>query len=177
MTLHEIRTKVFPNAFALLPAAMNTLPAQVLLLTIGLQESRFEHRRQLLSRTVEGVKRLLPIGAAAGFWMFEEGDKISRAGVYGVMNHEATKAHMRRICAHFGIDFTPKAVWKALETNDVLACCAARLLMYTDAVKLPVVTDVQGGWDMYAKRVWRPGKPHRETWDAYHAQAVKEVLG
>jgi hypothetical protein len=164
MTLKDIRDFVFPKAFALLPAGMNTPAAQVILLTIGLQESRFEYRRQLGN------------GPARGFWQFEEGNSKSRAGVWGVMNHPASKEHMRKLCAHFGLPFTTKAVWSALETNDVLACCAARLLMYTDAAKLPQVNDAAGAWDMYAKRVWRPGKPHPETWNGFHAQAVKEVL-
>lgn len=163
MTLSEVRNNVFPKAFALLPAAMNSLAAQVILLTIGLQESRFQFRRQLGN------------GPARGFWQFEEGNKVSRAGVYGVMNHAASKDHMKRICAHFGVEFTTKAVWEALETNDVLACCAARLLMYTDAAKLPAVNDPDGAWKMYAERVWRPGKPHPQTWAGYHQQARKEV--
>lgn len=163
MTLNEVRNKIFPAAFALLPAAMDTLAAKVILLTIGLQESRFEFRRQLGN------------GPARGFWQFEEGNKVSRAGVYGVMNHDATRDHMQRICAVLNVPFTTKDVWKALETNDVLACCAARLLMYTDAARLPAVNDVDGAWTMYAKRVWRPGKPHPETWAGYHAQARKEM--
>jgi hypothetical protein len=163
MTLTEVRNKVFPVAFALLPAAMNTKAAQVLLLTIGLQESRFEFRRQLGN------------GPARGFWQFEEGNAKSRAGVWGVMNHKASQPFMRELCEHFGLPFTTKAVWEALETNDVLACCTARLLMYTDAYKLPAVGDVEGAWKLYADRVWRPGKPHRSTWDAFYNQAVKEV--
>lgn len=165
MTLTEVRNKIFPKAFALLPAAMNTPAAQVNLLAIGLQESRFKYRRQLGD------------GPARGFWQFEEGDKVSRAGVYGVMNHSASKAHMQRICAEFNVPFNTKDVWKALETNDVLACCAARLLMYTDAYKLPQCGDQEGAWTMYAVRVWRPGKPHPETWPAYYKAAMKEVLG
>lgn len=163
MTLTEVRNKVFPKAFALLPAGMNTPAAQVILLAIGLQESRFQYRRQLGN------------GPARGFWQFEEGNKVSRAGVYGVMNHASSKPHIQYICKVFDIPYETKAVWEALETNDVLACCAARLLMYTDAAKLPAVDQPDAAWKMYAERVWRPGKPHPETWAAFHAQARKEV--
>lgn len=165
MTLTEVRNTIFPKAFALLPSAMNTPAAQVNLLTIGLQESLFEFRRQLGD------------GPARGFWQFEEGNAKSRAGVYGVMNHASSKEHMKRICANFGVEFTTPAVWTALETNDVLACCAARLLMYTDAAKLPQCGDQDVAWKMYAERVWRPGKPHPDKWPANYKAAMKEVLG
>ena len=56
--------------------------------------------------------------------------------------------------------------------NDVLAAVAARLLLWTDPQPAP--KSAQEGWDCYA-RVWRPGKPHRETWDGYYAAAVERV--
>jgi hypothetical protein len=163
MMLTEVRNKIFPKAFKLLPASMNSPAAQVILLTIGLQESRFEFRRQLGN------------GPARGFWQFEKGNATSRGGVWGVANHAKTAETLKFVCQAQGVPFDVDAIWAALETDDVLACCVARLLMYTDAAKLPAVTDADGAWEMYAKRTWRPGKPHPETWAAFHAQARTEV--
>lgn len=48
MTLSEIIKTAINPALALLPATMDTPEARIMLLAIGLQESRFEHRRQLV---------------------------------------------------------------------------------------------------------------------------------
>ena len=66
--------------------------------------------------------------------------------------------------------------WR-IERDDVLACGVARLLFFTDPLRLPAVGDTASAWDLYARRTWRPGKPHRQTWDAFHAQAREQVAG
>ena len=35
---------------------------------------------------------------------------------------------------------------------------------------LPGLLNPAGAWNLYI-RTWRPGKPHRHTWDAFHQQA------
>lgn len=45
------------EAFALLPSKMDSKEASLMLLTIGLQESRFRHRRQLDELFVDAVGR------------------------------------------------------------------------------------------------------------------------
>ena len=47
MTLEQVMRDAVRPALALLPAAMNTPQARCMLLAIGLQESRFVHRRQI----------------------------------------------------------------------------------------------------------------------------------
>lgn len=145
-------------ALAFLPTKMDTPEAMVMLLAIGLQESRFLHRRQIG-------------GPARGFWQFERG-----GGVRGVLTHPASRDHAYRLCGGRGVDPVAAAVYPALEHDDVLAAGFARLLMWTDANRLPVIGDAQGGWNLYA-RTWRPGKPHPQTWQALHAQAVAVVGG
>lgn len=66
-------------------------------------------------------------------------------------------------------------MWLALETNDVLAAGFARLLLLCDGQALPKIGDVEGAWKCYAERTWRPGKPHRETWDGFYTQARTEL--
>jgi hypothetical protein len=62
--------------------------------------------------------------------------------------------------------------YDALERDDMLACAFARLLLYTDSRPLPAIGDADGAWDYYIAN-WRPGKPHRQTWDALYAQALE----
>ena len=147
-----IRTAINP-ALSLLPPKMDTPAARVLVVSNGLQESRFLHRRQIG-------------GPALGFWQFERG-----GGVRGVLTHPASREHAYGICSARGVEPVAVAVYAALEFDDVLAAAFARLLMWTDGWRLPAVGDVQGGWNLYM-RTWRPGKPHPQTWPALYAQAM-----
>lgn len=169
--LSEIVGSTVEPAMRLLPAAMDTAQARVMLLAIGLQESRFEHRYQVVQGR-PGVK-----GPARGFWQFELGTRASRGGVWGVYLHEASRYWLSIVCAARGVAFDPKALWERVEHDDVLAAAVARLLLFTDAQRLPAVNDTAAAWDLYARRTWRPGKPHRQTWDAFHVQAREQVVG
>jgi hypothetical protein len=148
------------EALALLPPAMDTIEAHVEMYAIGLQESRFEHRRQLVGNPPR------PTGPAKGFWQFERG-----GGCRGVVEHDASRYWMSSVCKARGVAFSATAIWNALEKDDVLAAAAARLLLFTDPKKLPEVGKADEAWNCY-KRTWRPGKPHRQTWDALYANAV-----
>lgn len=155
-TLPDIISDAIDPALALLPQRMTSPEAIVMLLAIGLQESRFVHRRQIN-------------GPARGFWQFERG-----GGVAGVIRHPASAPHMAVLCNARDVDCNSHAVYDRLEHDDVLAAGVARLLLWTDPHPLPV-RDVQA-WDLYF-RTWRPGKPHRQTWDAFYAQAQTAVYG
>lgn len=164
MTLAEIRASAIAPALELLPAQMTSPEAVVMLLAIGLQESRFQHRRQLVGRPPR------PAGPATGFWQFERG-----GGVTGVLSHRASRDHAHALCRSRDVIAAPAEVWVALQHDDVLAAGFARLLLWTDPHRLPPLGDAQAAWDLYI-RTWRPGKPHRQTWDALYAQALREVL-
>lgn len=151
------------SALALLPAAMDTAEARVMLIVIGLQESRMLHRRQLVGNPPR------PTGPAKGLLQFER-----LGGCKGVVNHPASRYWMHRVCVTQGVVFNATAVWNALETNDVLAFAAGRLLLFTDPKRLPATTDTRGAWNLYI-RTWRPGRPHRDTWDAFHERAQQVV--
>lgn len=153
MTPFDALQDAIDPALEWLPANMSSMEARVMLLTIGLQESRFEYRRQMGN------------GPAKGFWQFEQG-----GGVKGVMTHLATSRLARAICDERGVTFTTREVWNALEHDDVLAAVFARLNLWWAPGALPRVTETQKAWDLYIF-TWRPGKPHRSTWDAYHRVA------
>ena len=155
MLKNVIQTAIEP-ALALLPARMKSKKAVVMMLAIGLQESRFIHRRQIK-------------GPARGFWQFESG-----GGVRGVLNFHSTHDLAKHIALERIGTADRAAIYNALEHDDVLAAVFARLLLWTDPRSLPALGDVQAAWDLYL-RTWRPGKPHRHTWDALYQQALKAV--
>jgi hypothetical protein len=141
-------------ALTLLPARMDSARGRVQMVAIGLQESRLVHRQQIG-------------GPARGLWQFEQG-----GGVAGVLRHAATAAHAVTLCAARGVQAVARDVYNQLEHDDVLAAGFARLLLWSDPGPLPAIGDSQGAWQLYL-RTWRPGKPHRRTWDALYAEAVE----
>lgn len=156
MLTETIRREAILPALALLPARMNSPNAIALLLAIGLQESRLTHRRQIG-------------GPARGLWQFERG-----GGVRGVLEHPSSKKLAAAVCEARGVEPIASRVYEALEDDDVLAAAFARLLLWTDPKPLPAIGDTQSGWDLYI-RTWRPGKPHRHTWDALYATAIEDL--
>jgi len=143
---------VYAAALGMLPAKMNSAEAKAMMIAIALQESRFEHRRQIE-------------GPAHGFWQFEAG-----GAVYGVLRHEATRDHIRVVCD--ALCYKPEALtcYYAIEHNDILAAAFARLLLWSLPGKLPARGDAQLGWQQYLD-AWRPGKPHADTWPRLFAEA------
>lgn len=149
---------VYP-ALAHFPPKMTSDMARVMLLAIGMQESRMAYRRQLGD------------GPARGLWQFER-----NGGVKGVMGHHATSSLAEKLCEARNVNFIRTHVWKALEYDDVLAAGFARLNFWWDAAPLSSIKSPEDGWQLYM-RTWRPGKPHRETWDEFFNSARKHVFG
>jgi|SRR3990167_2418012 len=148
-----IQNAILP-ALKLLPGKMDSPAARAMLIAIALQESRIAHRAQIG-------------GPARGYWQFE-----MYGGVKGVLNHPASQAHIRS--ALLALDYSPDskepACYIAIEHNDVLAACFARLLLWTLPQPLPAQNNPAGGWSQYIA-AWRPGKPHRDTFDGFYADA------
>jgi hypothetical protein len=157
MTPTDIVIEAINPALEFLPLKMDTPNARVMLLAIGLQESRFEHRQQIG-------------GPARSFWQFEKG-----GGVRGVLQHPASGRHAQALCALRGIAPTETAVYQRMLEDDLLGCGFARLLLYTDAAALPALGHADAAWDYYMRN-WRPGKPHRGAWSGLYSQALA-VLG
>lgn len=153
-----IDSKVLKEAFDLLPEKMLGSSAVQILLAIQLQEDRELRRRQW------------PKGPARGAWQFEKG-----GGVRGVLRHDKTAAIARDVCAARGVSATEQKVWEALEHDDVLACCFARLLLWTDAKPLPLLGDEDAAWSCYL-RTWRPGKPRHDEWPENYREALTAVM-
>ena len=142
-------------ALTLLPSRMDSPEAVALLLAIGGQESRFEHREQIR-------------GPARGFYQFES------AGIAGVLRHHASAQLSSEVCETLHYPATVEAVHAAVRDNDVLATVFARLLLWTHPAALPGRADADGAWAYYLA-LWRPGKPHAKTWPTYHALAWRQI--
>ena len=161
--IKQVHQDIWLPALSYLPEKWNTREAAVLSLTIGLQESRLVHRYQLVAGK-PGAK-----GPARGLWQFEKG-----GGVKGVLTHRASAALAKEILVKRGYPATVEAAFEAIEKDDIVAAAFARLLMYTDPFNLPEVGQKQRAWNMY-ERVWRPGKPHRQTWDGFYDEVVDTI--
>lgn len=154
MTPRDLVQLAILPALRLLPERMNSPAAVAMLIAIALQESGLRHRAQIN-------------GPARGWFQFEP------IGVAGVQQHHAT----RDLAA--GIDiltrYQPSEVYPAIQHNDVLAAAYARLLLWQWPGPLPGGRlDVDEGWTQYLK-LWRPGKPHRERWDANYRAGWEAV--
>lgn len=148
-----------PAAYRLLPDRMQSPEATALLMAIGLQESNFEARRQM------------PKGPARGFWQFERG-----GAVVGVLEHGTTKKHAAKVLdfLRYPLTIDSYGVHTAIEHNDVLACCFARLLLWTLPDSMPRRLEVDIAWGQYVS-AWRPGKPRPQTWPENYDIAWKLV--
>ena len=170
-----IRVSIDPG-LALLPSAMDTPAARVLMLAICGQEADFHHRWQVFDRA-----RPEAMGAARGLYQFERG-----GGVRGVLTHERSRSYALVVCAERGVKPTMDAVYQTLHADDVLAGAFARLLLWTDPRALPAVGEVEAAWQMYLRN-WRPGAytngntrqraDLRAKWDGYYATAMHTAKG
>jgi hypothetical protein len=146
--------------FAHQTGILSPLSAQRLLLAIAIQESDLVHRYQR-SRGVQA-------GPARGWWQFER-----LGGVEGVLTHPRSKTAADKWCLYCNVEPFVDPVWRALEGHDWLAAGFARLLLWTDPQPIP--TEQHEAWTCYARRLWRPGKPHPAVWPQ-HWQAAGEAI-
>lgn len=147
MTPKECLENIINKALLIFPEKLITKEAKAMLLAIGLQESLLTYRKQIN-------------GPARGLWQFE-----MNGGVRGVLTHPSTKNLANKVCSKYNVIPTKEMVYKELSENDELACCFARLLLYTIPDSLPNIDSPDKGWKQYSKQSWNPGKPHRDKWD------------
>lgn len=144
--------RIITAAMQWIPAHMDTTKARIMMVAIGLQESRFKARRQIG-------------GPAHGYWQFEHG-----GGCLGVLSHRASSKLAKDILTRMNYKPEPAAAYRALVDNDTLAAVFARLLLWTLPEALPDTPEQ--GWNQYIK-AWRPGKPHPQTWDGFYNAAKR----
>lgn len=147
---------VIPAAYEMLPFKMRDPESKAMLLAIGLQESRFEHRRQVG-------------GPALSFWQAESG-----GGFRGILTHPATREVARELLQRMAYGEPDESDFRALEDNDILAACGARLLLWSHPDKLPGPGEQDRAWQYYLA-TWRPGKPKPDTWPQSWKLAGEEL--
>jgi len=150
------------QAYALLPAKMDSRAASIQVIATCLQESGLVHRVQFGG------------GPAHGLAQFELGRPGMGSGVTGVYEHPASREALRTVCQARGVDFAPVAIWNALVTDDVLAMALARLGYWTNTKPMPVVGDGDGAWNYYLA-TWHPGKPRKADWAGNYAAAMNAI--
>jgi hypothetical protein len=151
---------------AIFPVEYNSPRARAMLLSIGLQETEFKARRQL----VAGEKRWWKSqGPAVGYWQNE------RIGIQGIMQHHRAGPMLRNICDTLGYPFDLDVLYDAVKYDNILAVVIARLMLWVHPDPLPGPNDVSTSWQYYL-RTWRPGKPHPERWEDNYRRAW-EIVG
>lgn len=165
MPLADVLANAIDPALQLLPGPMHSDAARIMLLAIGLQESKFAWRAQIVPGDPYAK------GPARGYWQNERG------GIQCVITNVATSDLAAVLCQARGVAFDAGLIHAKLEFDDILAAGFARLFLFADPHPLPVVdaSDAQT-WDCYVRN-WRPGKPRPEDWPDNHAAARAQVLG
>jgi hypothetical protein len=135
-------------------AIPNTAESSVLTMAIPGQESNWRYRVQIG-------------GPARSYWQFEQGGGL--AGLYRLVPTQLVK-----VCDWLDIPHDINTVFQAMAWNDNLACCCARLLLWTDPRPLPAVGAVDAAWQYYLS-IWRPGMPHPQTWAGCYEKARAAV--
>ena len=152
VNLADVDNLILAPALSMLPERMNTQAARAMLLAIGLQESRFTHRRQIR-------------GPARGFWQFEV------AGVRGILTHRLTRQPITEVLHRLQYQLNEAtAIQPVLEHNDILAAAFARLNLWWLPTRLPTATQPVQAWEQYLE-TWRPGRPHPHTWEGFYQRA------
>ena len=161
----------FPLAFLSLPPALESKDAWRFLIAIALQEGRFDVRMQYGG------------GPARGWFQFE------RIGVAEVALNRHSKRLLQDSLSGLGLAPLAEALngpvavrndaidtlYQGLAFSESVAVVVARLALWRLPKALPGESDVEGAWVQYAVDIWRPGKPHRETWNSCWEYACKLV--
>ncbi len=136
-----------------------TPPGRLLTLVIAGQEGdSWTARRQYGCFTPGEFQQI----GARGYWQFER---------LGGVAQLLWRFDVAAVCAALDVPHDIDDVYEALAWNDTLACSLARILLWQDPARLPVVGDEEGGWQYYLRN-WRPGAPDRARWHLIYPQAI-----
>lgn len=168
MKPQDVYDFLLPACLALFPAEYSSKEAQAMMIAIGLQESDFKHRQQLVGNHRNWWQSLT--GPAVSMWQFE------RVGIRGVLEHRTTGPLIRLVLDKLGYPADVETIYKAIIHNDILAVCFARLLLFTVPDPLPTRNQPAKGWEQYVW-AWRPGKPKPDRWQERFSRAWEIVGG
>ena len=158
MNLEALNLNILPFALSLLEPRHDTKEARAMMIAIALQESGLKARRQAGD------------GPAKSYWQFERG------GVAGIAHHKLSAPLLAKVCDSLDYPADVDAIHIAIEHNDTLAACCARLLLFTHPDPLPKESEWMEAWQYY-ESLWRPGKPRFESWERNYKTAWEVVNG
>ncbi|MEX1197794.1 MAG: hypothetical protein WEB57_08055 [Pseudohongiellaceae bacterium] len=161
---HDI---LLPATLAMFPEHFSSRPARAMVLAIGLQESDYIHRRQLIGNHRNWWEVIKP--PAKSFHQFE------KVGIRGVVEHPATRRLAVEVCRLLGYPPDVNVLHAAVEHNDLLASAFARLALWRLPQPLPGPDDHQEAWAQYLE-AWQPGKPKPERWQ-HRYQTAWDIVG
>lgn len=144
-------------ALALLPEAMRSQEAKVLLLAIMLQESGLRTRQQIG-------------GPAHGIAQCE------RPILQLLLDNKASTIEVHALCQSRAVAPLASDMYWALLMDDVFAAGIARLILWCDPHTLPPMGDADDAWLCYQKN-WGPGKPRPADWPGNYQAAMTAISG
>jgi hypothetical protein len=157
--LQQIQTRVLDPMFNQLLPHFDSPEARVMLLAIGLQESRSSPR---------GASTVMVLRAASG-------SSSAVAVVVGVLTSAASRDYARRRLLKLrNVAPSADSVWRRLEFDDLLAAAICPPDALGQPASMPALGRGGEAWDYY-KATWRPGRPRVRTWNGYYAQALEQV--
>ena len=160
-----LHSDVRPALLRMFPQFQGRTP-ECMLLTIAGQETNLAYVYQMDSQG-KPIQTL-----ARGLWQFE------LVGVEGCLNHPANGWLAPFLEQNGFAGLTPEMIHWALPASTSLATWLARanLWWYAEDLIEPIADydHAEAAWQQYLD-IWRPGKPHRETWDAHWLAAVEAV--
>lgn len=160
----------FPAAYSLLPPALESRAATVLVLAIAIQRTGLSDRRQRGG------------GPARSFWLFDRGETLrigATGGLAAVLAHPSSGPMLLKVLAALQYPVAPiqevlRVLMLATEHNDVLAAACALAALQTLTVPLAVAGDAAGAYRNYAE-VWQPGRMLSTDWEANYDAALTAV--
>lgn len=127
----------------------NTRDASRLLYAIGLQESEFQHRKQIK-------------GPAKGFFQFEP------IACLEVINRDKPLLEQHKLPTNH------RDLYNVLQWSEVGMILSARILLYYGSpYRLPKKHETEHAWQNYLK-AWRPGKPRLGDWWGNWSKSCQE---
>lgn len=146
----DLLAGVIRPALELLNEPYDSSEAEVLLVAIALQETKLKDRFQ-----VGG-------GPAMSFWQIEPPTAYRT-----VAKWPAGAA----VLANLELSTNDLMSW--LPWSELGACIVARGILWLEPSPLPDVPNPSAGWQYYAEKCWRPGKPHPELWSDHYWEASR----
>lgn len=179
--LTVLNTQLIPSTLALCPSLTWNDQARVLIGAICLQESGGRDVQQegngpadgYPQFEVEAIREILENAATAKMAM----QAVHASGILDFGSEQDAQGNQG--AAGPGVSpLSPSQIATVVHAKflnfPTLQIVFARLMLWANPNPLPELGDCDDAWNYYDS-TWHPGRPRRETWDAYYAQSLNAV--